>query len=168
MASCTARSRSDVPRAWLLAALVATATLWASPESARSQLQGTPTTFTARVLADGSVHVPLGGATVRYELDSPEAAPVDGTVRTEPNGRCEVTGIPQGVYALEVEAVGYTTRTDASVVVVEGATTHVDLVLQPEPARVKSVRFAALVGGGLILVLTIMRGRVRSRRQRSE
>lgn len=139
--------------------------LCASRPLAWSQLQGTPTTFTARVLADGGERVPLGGAFVRYALDSEDAGAADGTIKTARNGRCEVTGIAEGVYTLEVEAVGYVTRTDATVVVVEGATTHVDLVLQPEPPRVKNVRLAALVGGGIIIVLTIIRGRAVSRRK---
>ena len=126
------------------------------------------TGFSARVIADGPVRTTLGNATVRYELADAGDVAAKGSTRTDPDGRCAVTDIPEGYYKLEVSAVGYTKRVDASVVVVDGAMTPVDLILQPEPLRRTHLRFAVLLAGGVLLIVTIVRGRARSHRLRND
>ena len=91
-----------------------------------------------------------------------------GGVRTGEDGTRLVGDLPEGVYSLEVAKSGYTKRTDASVVLVEGATTYVDIILQPEPSSARHIRFGALLFGGVVLVATMARGRSRSHRMRRE
>ncbi|GIX07865.1 MAG: hypothetical protein KatS3mg115_2268 [Candidatus Poribacteria bacterium] len=74
-----------------------------------------------------------------------------------------MTGLPPGTYRLIVRSKGYETRTDASVVVVEEAVTEVAIPLRPASGwRNPYVRsMAAIVAGGILLILVMMRNRVR-------
>ncbi len=130
--------------------------------------QDPETGFAVRVIADGSVRTLLGNATVRYQLDAPDGGgDGDGkaaTVRSDEVGRCLINGIVPGYYTLEVRAVGYEKREDASVIVVDGAITQVDLVLQLEAVGRTHLRFSVLLAGGVLLIVTIWRGKVRAQR----
>ena len=126
----------------------------------------TPTSFSVRVFAAGNPLVPLGHARVRYALEGDES--VGGQVRTGADGTRLVSDLREGVYTLEVAVPGYAKRTDASVVVVEQATTEVDIVLEPEPTSVRHVRFGALLFGGVVLVATMVRGKARAARMQHE
>ena len=145
-------------------AALAAFVVWAP--DCHSRQETTPTSFSVRVLAEGSVRVPLGNARVAYRHEN--GASVNGQVRAGPDGVAVVSDLAEGLYALEVATPGYVTRTDASVVLVEDATTYVTVVLQSEPASAKNIRFGALLFGGVVLVATIARGRSRAERMRSE
>lgn len=130
--------------------------------------QDSETGFAVRVIADGSVRTLLGNATVRYQLDATDGDGKAATARSDEAGRCLITGIVPGYYKLEVRAVGYEKRKDASVIVVDGAITQVDLVLQLEAVGRTHLRFSVLLAGGVLLIVTIWRGKVRAQRMMDE
>ena len=155
-----------MPTIGRVASVAAFVALFVGASVAHGRQESTPTSFSVLVLAESDPRVPLGNARVTYTLEGP--GKIGGAVRTGRDGRALVSDLAEGVYTLEVATPGYVTRTGASVVVVEHATHHVDIVLQPEPSSTTHVRFGALLFGGVILVGTMVRGRTRSLRMRNE
>ena len=166
MASLTAQSNSGVALAARAATVTVLVALTVGAVVAHGRQDTTPTGFEVSVLAAGDPPVALANARVSYALEGDTS--VKGQVRTGEDGALLVGGLPEGLYSLEVAKSGYLKRTDASVVLVENATTYVDVVLQPEPSSARHIRFGALLFGGVVLVATMARGRSRSHRMRSE
>ena len=125
-----------------------------------------PGAFEGLVYYGGLQPERIGRARIEYRPLGAPPTERAGVVTSAKDGTFRVEGVTPGTYALRVSARGFETRTDASVVVVPGATTRIDLALEPAKGLANPAvqRIAALLVGGIVLILVMMRARIKSQR----